>query len=1716
MRVCVSLDMDAYPLMPTDAPGKRPRLGGPLPEPGEDPLTGNVLPLSHDQIVEVDERKIRWWIDALRNGSVSLLIHAQELDALSYFLFEDPDEESVMEHRKTVAFDYGILAALGNLVARIDALPRQDDASRAFTMQLITFYKELGMQAKHSSAVRVLSDAAAWRFFTQRMERGSNHEEAAAAAHAIEEMLRQAVHDWEHDLVPTFPPDLNNFLTQVVSSTNLCTLLAHKLQELVSDLRDTPPEERPYVPFVRLMQCLLIMGVNPNRVSLDMIQQLGDAKVVEALVTVLERHAEHREHAAEADDDMEQMAIGMYNRTVIDVLESLIDERELHADNALGPLQNARALVDAGGVQVLIEACLADADLSEENSMRGGTLKEVAVILYCACETGPDARELVMYSPDVRYVTLDRFWPTPDFVEGETAPYAPTRVPKILQLLTIQITTLRPSEALAYANLLSHLAARNMQHETILVRALTRRIRGFVGRLTSEPLKAARAAMDPAETEEADRHALDAQIAGAVTTDQIAIRDYGFWFYALAQLTDNVSATWMATAEVVVNGGETKLLQLLKMEAMPIERARRNQVERNLTSMVSILRVIKRVAYRGERGLQKLHVLDATETLRELLVRIQNEPGPKAFRSSRAICACLRYLLEGQAGTQAREHFVRDTDGCAALVTEATWMTHNERSERRLGRWYGFEVDCTHALSSVTRVLEPGMGIGEWSTARVFDEMGRLFMGLHADEKEWELDEGDEEARERLDLARLDAVARFAEWGGVGTNALISNGGFGELQRKLDYYVGHLDAAYEGFEYIVPHVKAVVRAIECFLRSNGSITYEQLEQGDRDVFSVRLEHVMDAHGERFPQLKMPVYKALMQVHERPTWDEGDDPELAGSHLYAMHKYRSRTIGVLVETIRPAVDRLVQGANRKELLVGEVLAAFYELMDYRWLFYDVYEAPGQKDWHLWVVNLGMPSLYVHLLRHGTEVQRCNSLRALKRLVSFKTLRLDKLYSWPIVSMLLPRQAEHVGPANRTAWGAPGMRNDKKMSLSELLVAYSTEDAGRAVMWQDDAKLFKALFHLSPALRNRRLNLRNFGTYNNTDLLMLARMVEAAHNATVAQDPNAPWRKEDERLMMTRQERLRNEPEDPNDRTIPEDLLPKIIESAEIARYAAPDALEEIRQTPGRIVNILLDLFRLGRSRSDGWHAYLHNCVVWGHAPLLRLLERGIMVDSVFYVLTVAINRDAAAFRRAFLPNPSLDFPTHCFTLAQVPDDDPSMPRYLDMLGGRNADANFKVELGNNAALYLITVCEALTNAWSDDDADDAERARARERAIETLDQFQTFMLPQKCREILSPHSEASIDRMQYAARLLKALIDVADQLPVAEEARLAHNILQTVPLHVHDLWHGVSNPSLNWDSRIAACAVLRWCAERVDDADVPAATLGNLEAYEGYLKVRNWIEERNCDRLLWYVTLPGRMRDVIEERPDLYDVLMEHFVDNDMCGDVWDGTVLQKLRDMLGERAIMKMAALSYRGPSSRAGRDLVAFMWESAVAYAATVQHHITRLELPVIQAICTYEKGPLALLTMPNARLAAATVVNRNQTETMALDIVNMIGAIVHGNERLQEYLDTLDQLQKLGGEDWDLGQRGPVAWGSPGHQTALRLRRLIHEDPYSPLWIHTQIYLKTSQLGVPLNELTPDERWDAFALIFSTKDRGDSILNADPNVGPAYLNQMVGGYEL
>ena len=126
------------------------------------------------------------------------------------------------------------------------------------------------------------------------------------------------------------------------------------------------------------------------------------------------------------------------------------------------------------------------------------------------------------------------------------------------------------------------------------------------------------------------------------------------------------------------------------------------------------------------------------------------------------------------------------------------------------------------------------------------------------------------------------------------------------------------------------------------------------------------------------------------------------------------------------------------------------------------------------------------------------------------------------------------------------------------------------------------------------------------------------------------------------------------------------------------------------------------------------------------------------------------------------------------------------------------------------------------------------------------------------------------------------------------------------------------------------------------------------------------------------------------------------------------------------------------------------------------------------------------------------------------------MVSAIVDGNERLQEYLDTLDQLQKLGGDDWDLGQREPVAWGSPGHQTALRLRRLIHEDPYSPLWIHTQIYLKTSQLGVPLNELTPDERYNAFALIFSTMDRDDSILNADPNVGPAYLNQMVGGYQL
>ena len=90
---------------------------------------------------------------------------------------------------------------------------------------------------------------------------------------------------------------------------------------------------------------------------------------------------------------------------------------------------------------------------------------------------------------------------------------------------------------------------------------------------------------------------------------------------------------------------------------------------------------------------------------------------------------------------------------------------------------------------------------------------------------------------------------------------------------------------------------------------------------------------------------------------------------------------------------------------------------------------------------------------------------------------------------------------------------------------------------------------------------------------------------------------------------------------------------------------------------------------------------------------------------------------------------------------------------------------------------------------------------------------------------------------------------------------------------------------------------------------------------------------------------------------------------------------------------------------------------------------------------------------------------------------------AIVNGSKRMDEYLQTLDQLEKLGGPEWDMGTPGDAFWwASPGHQSALLLRRVINEDPYSPHWVSTQIRLALSTLYRVDGPASREERIAAF----------------------------------
>ena len=173
---------------------------------------------------------------------------------------------------------------------------------------------------------------------------------------------------------------------------------------------------------------------------------------------------------------------------------------------------------------------------------------------------------------------------------------------------------------------------------------------------------------------------------------------------------------------------------------------------------------------------------------------------------------------------------------------------------------------------------------------------------------------------------------------------------------------------------------------------------------------------------------------------------------------------------------------------------------------------------------------------------------------------------------------------------------------------------------------------------------------------------------------------------------------------------------------------------------------------------------------------------------------------------------------------------------------------------------------------------------------------------------------------------------------------------------------------------------------------------------------------------------------------------------------------------------------------------------------------------------MATYEAGPLELQDLHKAIDAAKEYMQRNNirpsregqeyehAETLAKFARDTAVLIVEGNRRLLEYQEFLNRLERFGGNEWDVGTGERFNWASPAHQTLLMIRRLINEDPYSPLRIYNQIVLAESALQRVGGTPSLAERHNAFFDILGPKAPDvDSILTADPNVGPGYLNQMV-----
>ena len=1719
--------LSLHPVVPTAAPKKKAKTGS------SSGASRRPPPGLNDEH-NAEWLKIDQYLDELQNDATPLRERLQTLDSFFDYLVGATEDLTVddYERRMKCADRQDVIDLLDSISPNVKCEdPAQDDAAKGHVLLMLRFYREVysdkvGKDGHFEIGPGMLD------FCLRTMDNHVDLVAAAQAARILHQLIETAI---DKTLVytndPTVAPaGLEELVRLYVSEHRLCERIGLQFkaireqgQERAGLLRNwslTDGPGAPYMEFVGLMKRFVWLPFSDKALTMDMLRRFGNVEVPAVLVWALSDLAER---LSESDEAHHITKTTLAERTILDLLVPLMGLRNpLTNDRLRLNEKNIDQFADAGGIPVVIEACLGDMAFAEDHKWREGTLFSTLSILWMATKTNATNRNRIMSSFNASQLHIKRMWPTPDLVENDVLPYSPTVVPRVLYLLTTPVMNVGAKEGGMLAYLLMSLAKQSAAHEKILVRAITRRIRGFASRsLTSEDLKKQRAGMDVATTTEEERRDLDARIGFAVVHDNQAIINYGAWFYALAQLIDYDEVRPEACAELVANGGETKLLQILTMEAMPLRYRRGPPGTREGAppqAQYHILRVLRVVARRGGRGLEKLHALNAAEKLANVFPKLRTR------QDMRAVCTCFRYLLDSppRMAVVAREQLF-SMGKLTAVLNVATDLKDEEQAyKNNTGEMHAFEVDCTYVLSSIARVLEPNIASRQIDSVAE-NTCGRLVeFFLRPDVVVVNDPSPSEDAVHSLKLARFEGLACLAQWGGAVVPMLLFEQGVVDVIRSQLVDCAVQFHKPDARERVVSLMIAVLRLLECFARALPSTTLitsnklaSIMAELQRDVFE-------DARHE-YPVLDLAMYKTTLQLLGRPVWKDGTKPVDLSLHrdVQELHdRYWQGTVGKHLALLQPAIDAKAQGASTvASMLTGEVLKAFYQLMDFRWLFYDPYNA-DRPTYHLDVIRLCPPSLFVSLLHFGTEVQKYNSLKAMTRLLRFDEFPIQDLFDWSVAVKVFSRQALHIGPASQMTWGATEMRDDKQRALSAILVAYSTSERGRRVLFRNTTgvQLLHALYNLSPELDIPSLRLRRWDMFTHTTRLMLARLVEAVHNTIKAGDIGEMWARDLDFAPFVTQEALSR-----TDLNQPQQIFPKLVECAGMALYSRNNFSEPpvVLETASRVVDILEAVVKLYPVRSEDGVTYYNACIVHGFRALMEAVEYGVRTEDVLKLLArVAGSGGRTDFCDVSMPAELLEFPMRCFTLAETKDQP---DRYKGLFAEASKDMATQRRYGNAAGAFISTIFERLLIGMNDYGDRDAQRS-AKTHGRLLIQYVVANALPQACVSVLETHTHTTNERRSAAVQLLSAMLNVAfaaTELSIFQGFANAVLSPMQVLADVDTLWKTVLDETLNWGVRQKTCVLLRRVSQRVAASEVRVAALGNMAAYATYLELRALISARACEGLAMYAGQPVLMYEAIDTVPLLYDVLVENFVDNTMCADVWTPEVMATLRALLQEFEVMKLAALSYKGASSRAGQDLVAFMLRDSVELMRPMQNHIHEFALWTNEALATHEGGPLALIYTEKATAVAEAVVKEHGLEERRVDEIaerarDTALAIVNGSKRMDEYLQTLDQLEKLGGPEWDMGTPGDAFWwASPGHQSALLLRRVINEDPYSPHWVSTQIRLALSTLYRVDGTASREERIAAFKNIFTQEGRSDSILNFNAlggaTQGPAYLSQMV-----